>query len=287
MLPREEGAALQENGFRSRIVVHMNPVEQVCLAVCPAVDTDPVRASAAVLARELSLPLITGDKPSHGKYDLLLTVGPDRLELGETRRRTGGPIFVDFAAGPVGYRRRTATGRRQPLARAIGIRHGPVTVVDATAGLGRDSFLLACLGCRVVAVERSAVLGALLSDGLARAGTNQDETLRTIVRRISLRVADAREVLAGMVAGAEPDVVYLDPMYPPKRRTALMKKEMRICRRLVGDDEDAEELWAVARRVARRRIVVKRHRHAPPLGPQVAIKYQGKMVRYDVYHPTS
>ena len=269
------------------MAVHMNPVDQVRVAVCPAVDTDPLRASAAALARELSLPLITGDESGHDRYDLLLTVGPDRLDLGETRRRTGGPIFVDFAAGPVGYRRRTATGRRQPLARAIGLGHGPVTVIDATAGLGRDSFLLACLGYTVVAVERSVVLGALLSDGLARARAASDETLRTIARRITLKVTDARELLAGMVAGAEPDVVYLDPMYPPKKKTALVKKEMRICRRLVGDDEDAGELWAVARQVARRRVVVKRHRHAPPLGPQVAIKYHGKMVRYDVYQPTS
>ena len=90
---------------------------------------------------------------------------------------------------------------------------------------------------------------------------------------------------AGIYAEAAPDVVYLDPMYPPKKKSALVKKEMRICRMLVGEDEDAGELLEIARRVARRRVVVKRLRHAPPLKANAAAEYVGRTVRYDVYQP--
>jgi 16S rRNA (guanine1516-N2)-methyltransferase len=141
------------------------------------------------------------------------------------------------------------------------------------------------LGCPVVAVERSSVLGALLRDGLTRAGNAPDDRLQAIVRRISLIVGDAGEVLAGMSAESAPDIVYLDPMYPPKKKSALVKKEMRICRMLVGEDEDAGALWEIARQVARRRVVVKRLRHAPPLKANATAEFVGRTVRYDVYQP--
>ncbi len=185
----------------------------------------------------------------------------------------------------MGYRRRSARDRRQPLALAVGLRHGTPTVVDATAGLGRDAFLLAALGCSVIAVERSPVLGALIRDGLERAANSGDASLATVVERIKLVIQDAREVLAGMSEAAAPDVVYIDPMYPPTRKSALAKKEMRALRRIVGDDPDAGELLEIARRVARKRVVVKRRRRGPPLAPEPAIQYRGKQVRYDVYLP--
>jgi len=219
------------------------------------------------------------------RFDLLLVVGAHRLELWETGRGGTGPIFVDLVGGAVGYRRRSSRDRRQPLALAVALRDGPCTVVDATAGLARDAFLLAGLGCTVIAVERSEVLGALIRDGLQRGQAQGDAALQTVLNRMKLVVAEAREVLAGMTGSAAPDVVYLDPMYPPRRKSALAKKEMRICRRLVGDDPDAGELLEAARLAARKRVVVKRHHRAPPLAPRPVMQHIGKEVRYDVYHP--
>ena len=139
----------------------------------------------AALARELSLPLVEAvTEADRVHYDLLLVVTEQRLELRETGRKKGRPLFVDFVGGAVGFRRRVAGSRRQPIARAIGLRGDPPTVLDATAGLGRDSFLLACLGCPVVAVERSPVLGALLGDGLTRAAGAPDDSHQALVRRI-------------------------------------------------------------------------------------------------------
>ena len=139
----------------------------------------------------------------------------------------------------------------------------------------------------MIAVERSPILGALVRDGLARARAEGPPEVQAIVERITLFVADARDVLTGLRGTSAPDVVYLDPMYPPKKKAALPKKEMRICRRLVGDDPDAGELLAVARGVAQRRVAVKRPRYAPPLAPGPVMTFAGKQVRYDVYHPRS
>jgi 16S rRNA (guanine1516-N2)-methyltransferase len=99
--------------------------------------------------------------------------------------------------------------------------------------------------------------------------------------RFEIINADAREVLHG--GSISPDAIYIDPMFPPKRKaSALAKKEIRMVRRIVGDDEDASELLAVARRHAPR-VVVKRPTAAPPLADKPAMSIAGKLVRYDVY----
>ena len=238
---------------------------------------------AAELARDLNAPLVDLGTTA---FALLLVVTPLRLELRSTGKNAPGAVFVDFQSGAVDYRRRHGGGRRQLIARAVGIGRGTETVLDATAGLGRDAFALACLGCQVTAVERAPVLAAMLADGLKRAAESTEQRVRSITERITLIHAEACEVLAQSVTSAAPDVVYLDPMYPlAPKQSALAKKEMRICRQLVGDDEDAGVVLAHARQVARRRVVVKRHVHAPPLDPAVDTRYAGKRIRYDVYLP--
>jgi len=257
--------------LRCRVAIIVNAVDRVR------------RTCAAALAQELGVPVIDTLEHAVTSADLLLVVGERRLELQESGVRSARPVFVDFTGGRAGRSRRSPPSRRQPIALALGLRHGPITVVDATAGLGRDSFLLATLGCTVIAVERCAVLGALLRDALARAAAAGSTSPNKVLARVSLVIDDSRRALSRMVGEAAPDAVYLDPMYPPRRKAALPKKELRICRRLVGDDEDAGELLAIARQVARRRVVVKRHPHAPPLAPDPALQFAGKMTRYDVY----
>ena len=248
-------------------------------------DDPVVRDRATALAEELGLPMRSDAAPVFEGPDLWLVVTEDRLELRETGPDAAGPVYVDFVHGPSGYRRRSNLSRRQPLALALGLGRGPVTVVDATAGLARDAFLLASLGCPVIAVERSVVLGALIRDGLRRANEHGSQALRNVLGRLTLIVDDARAVLDQMMRTTPPDVVYIDPMYPPRKKSALSKKEMRILRRLVGDDPDVLELFTVARDVALRRVVVKRPRHAPSLAPAPAVQCRGKQVRYDVYRP--
>lgn len=231
------------------------------------------------LARRFNLPLGAGLGKS--AYTLVLT--PERLELRDNRPGAPGPVFADFTGGRSRHRRLFGGGKNQPLARAAGIR-GDVrpAVVDATAGLGRDAFVLATLGCRVTLVERSPVLAALLADALERAELGQDTA--DIAARMHLVFADARDYLPALPPQERPDTVYLDPMYPHRSKSALVKKEMRFARELAGDDADAPALLAVALHGAARRVAVKRPAGAEPLaGPEPAGCVRSPNTRYDIY----
>lgn len=152
-------------------------------------------------------------------------------------------------------------------------------VIDATAGLGGDSWLLAAAGCSVRAIERSTLVAEVLLDGLDRA--LRTPSLARIASRIEVAQGDARELLA---AGVEEDTaIYLDPMYPIKKSSALAPKSMRLVRELVGDDIDSAELFLTAVRACPRRIVVKRPHHAPCIHPDPDLVAQSKLARYDIY----
>lgn len=236
------------------------------------------------LAADLSLPLITGAQNAADAYAWVLVVTPRRLELRQTAGVRPASVYVDLLRGATEHRLASTRSQRLPLGRALGLHRGIQSVVDATAGLGRDAVSLAAGGCRVTAIERSTVLGALLRDGLARASESGKTWLRELAGRVTLVVGDARGYLRTLNDSQSPDAVYLDPMYPIDAKKALAKKEMRICRQLVGDDDDAAELLAVAREVAGRRVVVKRHPKAQPLAPRPTAQITSKQVRYDIYH---
>jgi 16S rRNA (guanine1516-N2)-methyltransferase len=233
------------------------------------------------VATELGLEPATDED---GSSDLRLFATADRIELRCGSGRTVERVCVDFVRGSLAYRRRRGGGRRQLIARAVGLGRGPVRVLDATAGLCRDAFILAALGCEVVAVERSPLLAALVRDGIERASRSRDAELDRVLERMRLVVGDANEVMAQLGTSDGPDVIYLDPMFPQDARdSAKIKKEMRLCRMIAGDDEGAAELLERARRAARRRVVVKRPRHAPPLAPDPSPQFRSRTTRFDVY----
>lgn len=262
----------------------MRPIEgcplgegEATVAVCAGDAAEPVRRRAAQLAVQLDLPLVhAGDSA----FEMLLTVTADRLELRFPRPGGSRPLYVDFVNGRHGPAR--GVQRYGLLFRAIGLRSGPVTVLDATAGLGRAAFHLAFHGCHVAAIERSPILFALFQDGLDRAARVREihEQLQGRLRAIH---GDSRDYLQRLAIDDAPDVVYLDPMFPVARKPALVKVEMRILRRLVGDDVDACELFAAARAAARKRVVVKRNRRDGPLAPNPNHSHGDGITRYDVY----
>ncbi|MCW8331119.1 class I SAM-dependent methyltransferase [Photobacterium sp. SDRW27] len=218
-------------------------------------------------------------------FALVLTA--DRLELHKRDEPKLGAVFVDLAGGVAAHRRKFGGGRGQAIAKAVGLKGGVTpTVVDGTAGLGRDAFVLASLGCKVQMVERHPVVAALLDDGLNRA--KQDPDIGGwISERLSLLHASSHDALDKLAADpdfAAPDVVYLDPMYPHKKKSALVKKEMRVFQTLVGADNDADSLLAPALALATKRVVVKRPDYAEFLAdqkPSTAI--ETKKNRFDVY----
>lgn len=242
---------------------------------------------AASTASQLQLPLVDRADVHSDRFDWWLVASNQGLELRDALGRKPSSLIVDFVRGRTAYRRISKASSRQPLARAVGLRRGYRRIVDATAGMGADAFQLACLGCTVVAVERSPIIAALFRDGLARAAVRQDEKLQEVIKRIQLVTDDAREFLAGLDDQERPEVIYLDPMFSNSGKTALNKKAMRICRAFAGGDDDAAELLRIARATALRRIVVKRPRAAPSLAQGVIVSCLGRRVRYDIYAPGS
>jgi 16S rRNA (guanine1516-N2)-methyltransferase len=190
-------------------------------------------------------------------------------------------LVVDFVGGAVGHRFRSGGARDHALLKATGVSKAQhPTVIDATAGLGRDSFLLASLGAKVTLLERSAEVHDLLQRGLEAARATGEE-MAEIVARMTLVHGDARDILPGLQA----DVVMVDPMHPPRRKTALVKKEMRLLRQLVGTDPDVLELMQAALASSCRRVVLKWPLRADPIAGLRKPSYQirGKTVRYDVF----
>lgn len=206
------------------------------------------------------------------------------LELRKRDEPKLAGVRVDFTAGPLAHRRRFGGGRGEAIARAVGIKGDYLPdVVDATAGLGRDAFVLAALGCRVRMIERHPVVAALLEDGLDRA-CRDPEIGEWVATRLSLVHGTSQQTLLSL--NPRPDVVYLDPMYPHKQKSALVKKEMRLFQLLVGEDDDADKLLNPARMVAKKRIVVKRPSYAPPLmGELTSAAVITKSHRFDIYPP--
>ncbi len=243
---------------------------------------------AEVLADQLALPLLRErDATSIDEVDFVLLIAPYGIELQQTGRKAPGPIRAEFTEGAVDHRRKFGGGKGQMIAKAVGIKAGVYPrVLDATAGLGKDSFVLATLGCHVTMMERSPIVHCLLNNGLERARefAVQDRELGAVMSRMQLVQQDSRAYLQTLAADQYPDVIYLDPMFPERNKTADVKKDMAAFHSLVGKDEDADALLPLALAHANYRVVVKRPRKAPLLNNQApSYQLEGKSSRYDIY----
>lgn len=222
-----------------------------------------------------------------GRHAAILLLDADGLALQPLDKPLPGPVRVDFVHGEMRWR--TGQGASgEMVAKACGVRKGATPrIFDGTAGLGRDAWILASLGCAVQLCERSPVIAALLQDGLGRAG--REPALAATVARMQLQHSDtlaALTALAALPPEQRPEVVYLDPMFPHRDKSALVKKDMRVFRSVVGEDLDADALLAPARAVATKRVVVKRPRLAPDLaGVEPQQRMTGQSNRFDLYAP--
>ena len=237
------------------------------------------------VADRLGLPLLTERPTQLPDSGFVLLEDGDGLALQELGPGAPGPIRADFAAGAAEHRRRFGGGRGQMIARAVGLNKvRSLRVLDATAGLGRDAYVLASLGCRVTLLERVPVVAELLADALQR-GMKATAAVRENTARMRLERCDGSDFLRQQAtAECRFDVVYLDPMFPERSKSASVKKEMAAFHALVGQDADADQLLPLAQVAARFRVVVKRPRSAPFLnGQQPSFQFEGKSNRFDIY----
>ncbi|OUR73452.1 16S rRNA methyltransferase [Methylophaga sp. 41_12_T18] len=220
----------------------------------------------------------------------LTTLNPEQLQLVVTDNVVeirapglGKPIFIDFVAGKNAHRRQFGGGRGQPLAKAVGLKKGATpTIIDVTAGFARDGFVLANLGCPITLVERNPLIATLIEDALNRA--QEDDDIADIISRMTITNDDAVNFLNNLNEQQRPEVIYMDPMYPSREKSALVKKDMRLLHQLAGPDTDSEQLLTTARNTALKRVVVKRPKSAPFVGDQKpATSIESKNTRYDIY----
>ncbi|TQV85634.1 class I SAM-dependent methyltransferase [Exilibacterium tricleocarpae] len=244
--------------------------------------------AAQQLAASTDLPLLVdAEVGGRQRAEYALLFDAQGVSLVQGGPGAAGAVRADFVGGQVNHRRRYGGGKGQLIARAVGIKAARrPAVMDATAGLGRDAFVLATLGCEVLLLERSPIVHALLADGLERAHNEaqSDGGLAEILARMSLHFGCAQTYLQALPDTARPDVVYLDPMFPEREKSASVKKEMRAFHSVVGRDLDAGALLTVALERAGYRVVVKRPRKSPPIaGRSPSFVLEGKSSRYDIY----
>ena len=250
---------------------------------------------AQAIADKLHLPLLSTSQSFPQQpacaYPLVLAIVPNadcdyQLEMHDVTQKNSR-LFIDYASGEIAYRAQHGGGRKQALAKAVGLKSGySPNVIDSTAGLGRDAFVLANLGCCVTMIERSPVMACLLEDALRRAAY-AEELNPWITQRLQLVGGDARQQIPALSEIAPADAIYIDPMYPPRTKSALVKKEMRFIQALVGEDLDSPTLLGIALQHAQKRVIVKRPSYAATIeGPKPSHTIDSKNTRYDVYMVT-
>ena len=222
--------------------------------------------------------------------NFILYYKKDAVELIERLSNTA--IHVDFISGSLAHRRKYGGGKGQAIAKAIGINKYtlPINVLDVTAGLAKDAFVLACLGCSVKMIERNPVVAELVRCAIAFADSSND--FQDIKQQgFSLLQTDAIDYLEKHLSNQQSplaDVIYIDPMYPPRKKSAAVRKNMQLLQKLLGHNEnqqhDENKLFNLALKTADRRVVVKRPKNAAPLtGKNPTMSIQSKITRYDVY----
>jgi len=236
---------------------------------------------------------------SHGKVEVVLCekgqvnqgyqllVDDTGIALYPNDSRLHGPIRVDFNAGANSHRRKFGGGNGQAIAKAVGVSGAFLpSVLDLTAGLGGDAFVLASLGCEVRLFERNSIISCLLRDGIERAtlASQDDYELRDVMRRLVFVEGDSIDALKQITEDDRPDIIYLDPMFPHRKKSAKVKKEMQAFQTIVGGDEDSGALLEHAVNRARYRVVVKRASNAEFLaGLKPTYSLTGKSTRFDIF----
>lgn len=226
------------------------------------------RDAADMLSRQLGVPLAD----SMGEALTLVFDGSGLSLVGSGMRYQG-----DFAR----TLNRVTKGRlhHEMLVKLAKTKTEHPVAVDAAAGMGEDSFLLAAAGYEVYLFEQDAVIAALLRDALYRAG--EDDRLRGIVGRMHLTEGNSIELMLQL--GITPEIVYLDPMFPPRKKSGLIHKKLQLIQKLEQPCADERELFDAAAAMHPKKIIIKRPLNGAPLAdrkPSYTVK--GKAIRYDV-----
>ncbi|MDH5378657.1 MAG: class I SAM-dependent methyltransferase [Gammaproteobacteria bacterium] len=247
---------------------------------CAVSWEDSKRNEAAALSQRLSLPLVELSDTCDG---LLLVVGLENYYLKNTGKNDLGPLCVDFFSSRMKHRLKSGGG---PLLKAVGpVKNDQRRVLDVTAGLGRDAYVLASQGFEVTLLERSSILFEMLNQEIGKQFLDDlQEADRASLSKMKLIHIDAVDFMRS--TEEKFDVVCLDPMFPERSKSAKVKKDLQYLQLLHGVEDDGSALLPLARNIAIKKVVVKRPIHAPPLAGLVPNhSFKAKTLRLDVYLP--
>lgn len=241
-------------------------------------ESPDTMAACLQLADTLAIPLRQTHELGQASENFWLVWRDGCLKLLDRELLKKGGLYVEVEPRP-GEQRSWPAPKDGSLAKALGRK--TKTIIDATAGWGQDSLHMFRMGYEMTCMERSPVMLALLADGLLRLA-QLDWVQRLALKPPELLTGNAMELLNGLPE--KPDCIYLDPMFPAKRKkSALTKKSMLVLRDLLGDDTDKDQLFEAAMENAGKRVVVKSPDYAEPLGGKPHESFHGKLLRYDVY----
>ena len=146
----------------------MNDVTKIAIVIYEEEERVPAEA----LAKQLSIPILNQTDDLDVDYRMFFDQGI--LKLSEAKQLNSA-VWIDFSSGKTAYRQKHQGKGKLPISRACGIKnnHRP-TIIDATAGLGQDAFVLAGLDCQVICIEQNPFLATLLADGLTRAKSSDN-----------------------------------------------------------------------------------------------------------------
>ncbi|WP_367681692.1 class I SAM-dependent methyltransferase [Buchnera aphidicola] len=214
---------------------------------------------------------------------MALIIKKNRLEIFKRDEPHLGNFWIDFANKKMVYRIKSCLLKKEAIRKAVGIKDNyHPNVLDATAGLGKDAFILAALGCQVCMIERNPIIAALLDDALQR--NYKNHTINTLLKKKMSLIYDSSFNIIKILK-LKPDIIYLDPMYPISKKNTV-KKDMYFLRSLIGNDQDSEKLLKLSRKFSKKRVIVKRPRHANYLsGIKSTFSILSRKHRFDIYSP--
>lgn len=194
------------------------------------------------------------------------------------KRNSNQSIEVDFTQNQVFQRIKHNQG--ELLVKAINLKKYQY-IWDVTAGLGTDAFILAAFGAQVTLFENNPIVACLLYDGLKRGSENKN--IQPIIRHMQLIFGSITDI--DLAEFSLPEVIYLDPMFPERKKSALVKKKMIFLQEMIGETNNNQNLIDLIKQLPVKKVVVKRSKLAPELGtksPSTSI--YGKSIRFDIYN---
>jgi 16S rRNA (guanine1516-N2)-methyltransferase len=251
-----------------------------CVFAADSAVLDRARSFSETLQVKLLSYLDVTD-PYQIEFPFVFVYQGAHAEIIQTGKGAPGPVTASFLQGKTTHRLKFGGGKGQMIAKAVGLNKGvSPTILDATAGLAQDAFVLASLGCDITLLERSPIIAELVAVALNESQETEIADITSHMKLIAVNACEWLTVQTDKIA----DVIYLDPMYPHRDKTALVKKEMRLFHTLVGESVDDADLLEAALQKARYRVVVKRPRKGDTIqGQQPAHQILGKSCRYDIY----